>query len=133
MLAPRMLPRLDGVNRAFWTGGADGRLMIQRCNACAKWFHPPVDECPACGGVVAPEPVSGNATILTFTVDEQQFHPEVPPPYVIAVVVLEEQDDLRLATNIVNAPPGSVAIGQRVRVVFEQHGEVFVPVFEPSA
>ena len=126
-----MLPRLDDRNRPFWTGGANGELLIQRCEACGRWVHPPVDACPACGGAVSPAPVSGKATIFTFTVNEQQFHPDVAPPYVVAIVVLDEQDDLRLPTNIVNADPDNLEIGMAVRVVFEQHGEVFVPVFEP--
>jgi uncharacterized OB-fold protein len=48
---------------------------------------------------------------------------------VIAVVELAEQSDLRLPTNIVDCAPDEVRIGAAVHVHFEQHGEVFVPVF----
>jgi uncharacterized OB-fold protein len=71
-------------------------------------------------------------TILTFTENHQQFHPDVPPPYVIAVVTLAEQDDLRLPTNIVNCDPAELDCGTEVEVLFERNGEVFVPLFEPS-
>ena len=40
---PRMLPALTPRNRAFWTGGASGRLLIQRCADCDRWVHPPGD------------------------------------------------------------------------------------------
>ena len=126
-----MLPPLTDANRAFWTGGANGELLIQKCRSCDRWVHPPVDACPACGGGLHAEPVAGTGTIYTFTVNEQQYHPDVPPPYVIAVVTLDEDGDLRLPTNIVNAEPETLAIGQRVRVVFEAHDDVYVPVFEP--
>ena len=131
-MAPRILPTLDDLNRPFWTGGANGELLIQRCAACRRWVHPPVNACPACEGALVAEAVSGHGTIFTFTVNEQQFHPDVAPPYVIAIVVLDEQDDLRLPTNIVNADSDTLQVGTPVRVLFEQHGEVFVPIFEPE-
>lgn len=130
-LTNRTLPPLADVNRAFWTGGAGGTLLIQRCTACRQWTHPPVAKCDACGGELQSEPVSGNATIFTFTENHQQFHPDVAPPYVIAIVELAEQRDLRLVTNIVNCNADELRCGTPVRVLFEDHGDVFVPLFEP--
>ena len=131
--SPRIIPPLTDANRAFWTGGAIGELLIQRCERCRRWVHPPTDACEACGGALEAEPVSGTGSVFTFTVNHQQFHPDVPPPYVIAIVVLDEQDDLRLPTNIINADPDQLECGTRVSVLFEAHGDVFVPVFEPIA
>lgn len=130
--APRILPALTPLNRAFWTGGAAGELRILRCRACRRWVHPPAPSCPACTGALAPEAASGRGTIFTYTVNYQPFHPEVPPPYVIAIVELAEQADLRLPANIVNCAPDRLACGLPVRVLFEQHGEIFVPIFEPA-
>lgn len=130
--APRMLPPLTDVNRPFWTGGARGELLIQRCDACRQWVHPPTDGCPACGGAVHAEPVSGRATVFTFTVNRHPFHPAVPLPYVIALVELPEQAGLRFMTNIVGCEPDDVTIGMPVRVQFEDRGEIFVPVFAPD-
>jgi hypothetical protein len=129
--APRMLPALTDANREFWTGGARGELRILRCAACRRWVHPPVDACPACAGRLAPETASGRGTVFTFTINRQAYHPEVPPPYVIAIVELAEQAGLRVPTNVVNCDPERVACGMPVRVVFEAHGEIYVPLFEP--
>jgi uncharacterized OB-fold protein len=129
---PRMPPHLTDANRAFWTGGANGELLIDRCGACGRWVYPPADSCPDCGGELAPQPVSGRGTLFTFTVNRHPFNPEVPVPYVIAIVELAEQEGLRFMTNLVNCDPESVEIGMPVRVAFEDHGEVFVPVFEPA-
>jgi uncharacterized OB-fold protein len=132
-LSQRMLPPLTAENRAFWTGGADGKLLILRCAGCGRWVHPPAAECPTGdGGALAPEAVSGKGTVFTFTVNRHPYNPAVPLPYVIAIVELPEQQDLRFMTNIVNCDPESVTIGMPVRVVFEDHGEIFVPVFEPD-
>lgn len=131
----RILPTLTAHNRHFWTGGADGRLMIDRCCVCNMWVHPPAADCPVCGGALAAEPVSGNGSVFTLTVNYQPFNPAVPVPYVIAIVELAEQSDLRIAANIVGCEPESVYVGMPVTVRFERHdtgGEsLFVPLFEP--
>jgi uncharacterized OB-fold protein len=128
-----MLTPLTDLNREFWTGGAAGELRILRCPACRFWVHPGRKACPACGGEgLVAEATSGKGTVFTFTVNRHPYNPEVPLPYVIAIVELPEQADLRFTTNIVNCEPEEVEIGMPVRVCFEDHGEVFVPVFEPD-
>ena len=132
-LGPRMLPTLTPENRAFWTGGAKGELLILRCRSCGLWVHPPRRTCPACDGdELVPEAVSGKGTVFTFTVNRHPYNPAVPLPYVLAIVELVEQENLRFTTNIVDCVPESVEIGMPVRVAFEDHGEIFVPVFEPD-
>ena len=131
--APRPLPaRLGDRNRPFWTGGLDGELRIQFCVSCDRWVHPPMATCPTCDGTLEARPVSGRGTVLTFTINEQPFHPDVEPPYNIAVVVLDEQDDLRLVTNIVHCDLDAIEIDMPVQVVFEIHDEIAVPLFEPA-
>lgn len=133
----RMLPAINEHNRAFWTGGADGHLLIARCSQCELWVQPPAADCPDCEGALVARPVSGRGTVFTYTVNHQPFMPAVPVPYVIAIVALDEQDDLRIATNIVDCEPDSVRIGLPVEVRFERHDvdheSVFVPVFAPRS
>jgi uncharacterized OB-fold protein len=47
-------------------------------------------------------------------------------------VEIDEQPGLRLMTNIVGCPAESVHVGMRVRVVFEEHDDVFMPLFTPE-
>jgi len=42
---------------------------------------------------------------------------------------LDEQQGLRLTSNLVDVDPGEVHIGQRVEVEFERYGDIFLPVF----
>lgn len=131
--APRIAPPVTDASRPFWTGGADGRLLIQRCDLCRRWQHPPLDECVKCGGPVVARPVSGAGTVFTFTIDRHPYHPDVPPPYVVAVVELVEQDGLRFTTNIVGCDPEDVTIGMLVQVTFEPAGPgTWAPVFRPA-
>jgi uncharacterized OB-fold protein len=130
----RILPAVTEENEHFWKGGADGRLHMLRCRACRTFVHPPAPICPVCRARdVAPDVVSGRARVLTFTVNHQAWIPGFDPPYVVAIVELEEQPGLRLTTNIVGCPIENVTIGMSVRVRFEDVGEgVFLPLFEPA-
>jgi uncharacterized OB-fold protein len=127
-----MLPRITDANRDFWTGGADSVLRLPYCPACARWAGPTQRSCGGCGGPCEPRAVSGLGTVFTFTVNQHAFNPAVPTPYVIAIVELDEQADLRIPATVVDCDPEQVRIGQRVAVRFEAHGDVFVPVFAPT-
>ena len=129
----RVMPRLDQDNEFFWTSGKDGQLRFLRCLKCRYYVHPPVPICPAClGRELAPEVVSGDAVLWSYTVNFQQWAPGTEEPYVIGLVEFIEQDGLRLTTNIV-AEPDEVTVGMPVHVVFEDHDPVFIPLFEPAA
>jgi uncharacterized protein len=127
-----MPPQINDANRAFWTGGERNRLMIQHCAACARWVHPPVPSCDACGGDLVAEPVSGAGTVYTFTINRHAFAPTVSVPYVIAIVELVEQADLRFTTNIIECDVDAVHIGMQVEVTFEPAGDsAWAPLFRP--
>ncbi|MHB8342089.1 MAG: Zn-ribbon domain-containing OB-fold protein [Mycobacteriales bacterium] len=129
----RVLPRLDDENRFFWTAGGRGALEFLRCQACGFWLHPPSPRCPMClSRELRPERVSGRGSVASLTVNEQRWNPTMPSPYLIALVEIEEQPAIRLMTNLVQCRPEDARIGMRVRVVFEQHGEVYLPLFEPE-
>lgn len=129
----RTLPKLSSETAPFWTGGENGKLLISRCADCERYIHPPSPICPHCKSRdVSAQPVSGRATVATYTVNHHPWTPDQPVPYVIAVVELEEQDKLYVTTNIVECDPDDVSIGMRVKVRFERQEEIYVPVFVPE-
>ena len=129
----RPLPEITPWNEWFWTSGADGRLRIQCCSDCGTFVHPPVPICPACRSRSSePTAVSGRATVVGSTVNQHQWSPDLPPPYVIAVVALAEDPSVRLTTNIVGCDVDEVHIGLEVAVRFEHHDDVWLPMFEPT-
>jgi uncharacterized OB-fold protein len=79
-----------------------------------------------------PSAVSGRATVATFTINVQPWIPGFDPPYVVAMVEIEEQPSVRLTTNIVDCPPDDVVIGMSVVVRFEQYEDVWLPLFAPA-
>lgn len=129
----RPLPAINEMNGYFWRGGADGRLHIMHCGDCDLYFHPYQSFCSACHSAnVAPAPVSGRATVLSSTINHQPWFPHVPVPYVVALVELEERGPVRLLTNMFGEPVDAIVPGMLVTVHFEQHGDIFVPLFRPA-
>jgi hypothetical protein len=128
----RLQPRLDADNTFFWTSGADGRLRFLRCEECRTFVHPPAPVCPSClSRSLAPELVSGRATLESFTVNIQEWIPG-SEPYIVAWVSIVEQPDVRLTTNLVGVEPEDARIGMAVEVVFEENGAVYLPLFRPA-
>lgn len=133
MALKRPVPRLTEENRFFWTSGADGRLRFMRCNDCDTFIHPPYPVCRSClSENVAPQAVPGTGEIHSFTINHQKWNPELEVPYVIARVAVDGAPGVLLTTNIVGSPVDSVDIGDRVRVTFEQQGDIYYPLFEKS-
>ncbi|MBE9373295.1 OB-fold domain-containing protein [Saccharopolyspora sp. HNM0983] len=129
----RPLPQPTLGSDEFWQSGADGVLRISRCTDCGRYFHPPMPVCPSCRGrSVALSATSGRAVVVGFSVNHQSWLPSFPPPYVVAVVAIAEDDRARLTTNIVGCEPDEVHVGMRVRVRFERHDDLFLPLFEPD-
>ena len=129
----RVLPPTDGPTGFFWTMGADGLLRFLQCTTCGYYIHPPTSYCPQCGGRDgAPAPVSGRATLYSFTVNHQPWDGD-DEPYVIGIVELAEQAGLRLMTNIVDVAPDDVYIGMPLEVAWEDHDPIHLPLFRPVA
>jgi len=134
MAVPRLLPRLDSENRFFWTAGADGQLRFLRCSDCNMFIHPPHPVCRHClSENLAPEAVAGTGTVDTFTINYQEWRPGLEVPFVIARIAIDGAPGVFLTSNIVGCPVDAVQVDDRVRVRFEQQGEVFLPLFEKIA
>ena len=116
---------------AFFSGnltrGTLAVMLVPRCAVCSLWVSPAQADCPDCGGELAPQAVSGIGEGFTFTVNHHPFDPAIAVPYVIAIVALAEQDDLRVVANIVDCEPDSVHIGMAVRAVDGMDRPVFSP------
>lgn len=128
---PRKLPALNADNRAFWQGGKQGELLIHRCAACSRYFHPPAPLCAHCASFdVAPEAVSGKGRVLSYTINHQAWTPDLVEPYVVAIVELVEQPGLQFVSNVVGLPVTDVHIDMPVRVSFLNVEDVWLPLFE---
>jgi acetyl-CoA acetyltransferase/uncharacterized OB-fold protein len=129
----RPLPLVTPDTESFWTGGEVGELRVKRCTTCHRLAHPSLTVCPVCHTpTLLNAVVSGRGTVVGFTINHQPWLPGFPPPYVVAVVALEEDPRVRLTTNIVGCQPDDVGVGIPVKVLFEEHEDVWLPLFEPD-
>jgi uncharacterized protein len=106
--------------------------VIQRCQACGFYLHPPGVVCPRClSESLVPTEVSGRGQVYAFTVARQAFDATFASsvPYLIALVELDEQPGLRMITNLVGATADAVTSSARVEVTFEPRGAWNLPQF----
>jgi hypothetical protein len=129
--AIRPLPQITPLSAPFWSAARARQLVIQRCGACGSYRFPPEIGCFNCGSLdSAWTPVSGRASLYTWTV----AHPPLLPyfleraPWPVAVVELDEGP--RLVTTLVGLPAESYRHGMRLKVDFEDvDAEITLVVF----
>jgi uncharacterized OB-fold protein len=128
-----IIPEVTDLTRPYWAAARDGRLVVQRCDACGHAWHPPLPRCPHCHyASVSWREVSGTGTVYTYTVVTHPTHVALAGtvPYVVAIVELDEGP--RVVTGITGCAPSDVRAGMPVRVRFEAvTDEVTLPYFEP--
>ena len=130
-----IVPVPDALTSFFWEGASQKRLLIQRCTDCGFYMHFPRPCCKKCLSFdLKPSEVSGRGTVYSFTVGMHPFHPWLAQriPYLLAVVELEEQRNLKMVTNLVECTEDEVHCDMDVEVTYEQlSDEIWLPVFRP--
>ncbi len=132
----RPLPTLhEADTRPFWEATKNHELRYQRCSDCDTLVFYPRQHCTKClGNSLEWKTSAGEGTIYTYSVVRQNYHPFFRPrsPYAIAWIDLDE--GFRMMSNIVGVEDATqdIHIGQRVRVDWEDHEELSIPVFRPS-
>ncbi|MEZ5596912.1 MAG: Zn-ribbon domain-containing OB-fold protein [Pseudomonadales bacterium] len=130
-MSDKPLPPVDAESRAYWEACNTGRLLLQRCAACASvQFYPRV-LCAQCGAA-SPEPVdaSGHGIIRTFTIIRRAVSAafDADVPYVVALIELAEGPTMM--SNIIDSPLEAVAIGAPVQLTFERRSDAInIPQF----
>jgi uncharacterized OB-fold protein len=129
------VPIPDQLTKFFWDGVNEHKLLILRCNSCGKYIHWPREVCRFCLSTdLAPAQVSGQGTLDTWTQPAQPFDPyyRSHQPYVLAVVELVEQPNLKLVTNLVDYTDDDLYIGCKVEVAFREVAPGYtLPLFRP--
>jgi hypothetical protein len=115
-----LLPALEEKNRAWFTSG---QLSLQACVRCQALQFPPEDACRGCGSFeLGTRASAGRGRVESVAVVHHAVHPLLRSrvPYAVALVALDDAPHVRLLGNVLNRAYDVVAIGDRVRVVFEE-------------
>jgi len=133
----RPVPVPDDLTRPYWDGAKERRLVIQRCQECKTYWHPPLHQCMRCESRnLTFEQVSGQGRIYScIRVHDSQIKAFVDAlPYFVVHVELDEQPWLLVTCNMAEADPSEIEIGATVEVTFEEISEGhFLPDFKPAA
>lgn len=127
----RPRPSVNQDNAFFWEGVDAGELRIQRCQECQRLRHPAQPACPSCGSlrwdwIVA----AGRGEVFSFVVHHHPPLPGFEPPYVVAVVALDE--GVRMVGEVVDCDRTQVEIGMPLEVRFAAvDEELTVPQWAP--
>lgn len=117
-------PRINDLNRPFWNGCNEGRLMIQRCTACRRAVFYPRVCCPFCRhGELEWFQASGKGVVISHTTVHRTHHDgfNAEAPYVFAAIALEEGPCM--FGQMLGAPiDGASLIGRAVVAKFVPHG-----------
>jgi hypothetical protein len=148
-----IVPENDSEFLGYFEAAKQHRLVMKKCSACNLMRYPPGSGCPWCMSQEWTwQEVSGKGTIYSYEIIVHAIQPgfRAVAPYPVVVVELDEQrgvptehEGLRMVANLVDAQCNpeaeqNVAIGKRVRVVFQEvSAEFTLPQFmlsnEPSA
>ena len=117
----------DPLSAPFWAAAAEHRLVVQACSSCGvrQFYARPF--CLACqSDDIAWVEVRGTGTVYSATIVRVPVVQNLEPPYVVAVVELDEGP--RITTNVLDKV---VPIGARVRVDWrDRDGLPPLPVFK---
>lgn len=127
------VPEVEALTAPFWDAARDRRLVIQRCTRCGTFRHLPHVMCSRCQSS-AHEWVesAGRGSVYTYTIVVHPVHPATAAavPYTVVVVQLDDCGNVLVPSNLVDCPPGDVAVGMPVEVVWERvSDEITLPRF----
>lgn len=118
-MAPvRPEPRRNVYEEPFWRLVEQHRLSLQRCSGCGTFRYPPAGVCFRClSSDYEWTSLRGTGSLVSWVVFHRQYFPELPPPYVVAAVRVDEGPVM--IANLLNAERDRLRIGLPVRVVYE--------------
>ena len=124
----RLAPSMTADTQFFWDGAKEGRLLIQRCAACAMLRHPPRPMCPNCHSLEWEViDASGRGPVYSYVMPRHPPLPFFDDGYIVVLVELE--DGVRRVSNLVDVEPNDASIGMPVQVRFDAFaGDVVLPV-----
>jgi len=135
-----VVPDNDSEWREYFVLAREHRLMLRTCSACHLKRYPPSHGCPWCGDLRWTwGEVSGKGHIYSYEIVAHAIQPGFKDwtPYPVVLVELDEQrgtptehEALRIIANLVTPDfrpeaEAKVAIGNRVRVIFQDIAENF--------
>jgi uncharacterized OB-fold protein len=118
-------PSVTEETAPFWAAAAEGRLVVERCDACGAESHPPRGICRSCRSrALTWVDVAGPGHVYSYTTNHQAWQPDLEVPYTVVLVEFEDHPGVRVVGRLRG---DQVAIGMLVDVAFEDGIPAFAP------
>lgn len=121
---PKQSPVPDDLDKPFYDGCNEDKLVIQHCMACNRFQWPPRTACLGCGqgqAMLDWQQVSGRGRIMSrVVVHDSPVSMLIPDqPFNVATIALEEEPEIIMLSHLPGTPVDEVPIGAAVEVIFE--------------
>jgi len=127
---PTPAPMNDGLDKPYWDGLAQNKLILQQCKSCKKWQWTPEWICRHCHSFdMGWSEVAPKGRLFSW---ERNWHPAHPAlkdqgPYLVVLIEIPQAGNVRLVGNLLGDPMQKVKIGTEVEAVFEHHKDAEKP------
>lgn len=134
-LTDKPMPVKTPTTAPFWDALGEHRIRIQYSPSLGEYvFYPRVLAPRTLADDLEWREISGMGTLFTYTIAERPVAPQFAAdvPQLLAIVQWDEGP--RISTEIVNADPGALTLGMRVKPVFVDYPEHDVTMlrYEPA-
>ena len=119
-LPVKPIPVPSALSAPFWEALRRREFVLQCCDACGSYNHPPKITCPRCHAQkLAWKPVARTGTVYSYTI---VCRPPLPAfkndvPYPVGLVDIDGTN-VRLLSSLV-MPPEAVKVGLKVQLLFD--------------
>ena len=118
----KLLPEgIPSWHQPFWESLREHRVKVQKCSGCSAFRYVPKEICSKCLStdyVWAPIRPTGEVYTYTIVHRAPTAAYQADAPYALVHVAMD--DGFRMIARMINTPPESVRIGQRVKVAYEE-------------
>jgi uncharacterized OB-fold protein len=127
-------PAAESFEEGFWEGIKNRKLVFQRCKDCGKWSHPPRVMCDKCKSFnMEWVESSGKGKIYSFVIFTKEVHPAFKVPYEVVLVEMDDEEGVRIVSNMVDCELDEISIGMPVEVTFKDVTEEWpLPFFKKA-
>jgi uncharacterized protein len=120
---PRQSPIPEEVDKPFWAACNEDRLVLQFCERCKRYQHPPEPTCSECTSSehLVWRDNDGDGHIYTYAVvyDTPVKALMDDLPYAVAVIQLDNAEGINFLSHLPGTSVDEVPIGAAVKVSFE--------------
>ncbi|MCL1037966.1 OB-fold domain-containing protein [Shewanella submarina] len=120
-MSVKPMPVATSISQPFWQALNEGELLIQQCEDCRGFVFYPRNHCTHCmSDKLSWKPVSGEATLYTYTLTRVPTLPELADEMPQALAVVELKEGVRVNTTLTGLDESEIRVGMKLKPVFHK-------------